>query len=105
MPLTQEQIKEYLDKNLFDELNLDEVSDEARFAILSKLADIVYIRFVNELTNLLSDDDNDALEVMLSKGAVDEFEKFLNEKVPNNQEILLNIIAEEKKNLLEAIRG
>lgn len=103
--LTQEQIKEYLGKNLFEELSLDGISDEARFAILSKLADIVYIRFVNELTSLLSEEDNDALEDMLNRRAADEFEEFLSKRVPNHQEILLNIIAEEKKNLLEAIRG
>ncbi len=104
MPLTPEEIKKYLEANLFDELQLDEISDEARFNILSKLADVIYIRFINELTNLLGDEDVDALEDMLARGASEEFEKFLNTKVPNNQEILLNIIAEEKKNLLEATK-
>lgn len=104
MPLTPEEIKKYLETNLFDELQLDEISDEARFNILAKLADVVYIRFINELTMLLSDEDNNVLEDILARGAAEEFEKFLNTKIPNNQEILLNIIAEEKKNLLEATK-
>jgi len=51
-------------------------------------------------------DDNDAplLEDMVARNAYDEFNKFIEEKVPNYNEILSEIIAEEKKRLIELSR-
>lgn len=99
--LTKDEIKRYLEINLLDDLKLDEVSDDAKFAVLAKLADVVYLRFINALTERLTDADTDTLEDMLERGAVNEFETFLSEKVPDYQEIFDQIVAEEKRNLLE----
>jgi hypothetical protein len=101
MPLTPNEIKEFLNKDLIKELELDEVSDEARIAILSKLADVVYLRFINKLAEILEDEDAMTLEDMINRQAADEFQKFIEEKVPNYNDILAEIIAEEKKILLE----
>lgn len=101
--LTKDEVKKYLEANLFDELKLDEIPDDAKFAVLAKLADVVYLRFVNSLTEKLTDEDTDKLEDMLARNSIDEFEKFLNERVPDHQEILAQIIAEEKKNILEVL--
>jgi hypothetical protein len=101
MSLTPNEIKEFLNKDLIKELELDEVSDEARIAILSKLADVVYLRFINKLAEILEDEDAMTLEDMINRQAADEFQKFIEEKVPNYNDILAEIIAEEKKILLE----
>jgi|GEM_PF-5287783 hypothetical protein len=101
MSLTPNEIKEFLNKDLIKELELDEVSEEARIAILSKLADVVYLRFINKLAEILEDEDAMTLEDMINRQAADEFQKFIEEKVPNYNDILAEIIAEEKKILLE----
>jgi vacuolar-type H+-ATPase subunit C/Vma6 len=102
MALTKEEVKKLLETDLLEELKLMEVSDDAKYAILGKLADVVYLRFVNQLTEALSDEDTEKLEDILDRGAADEFEALIAAKVPNYNEILSQIIAEEKSNLLAA---
>lgn len=101
--LTKDEIKKYLEINLFDELKLDEISDEAKFAVLAKLADVVYLRFINALTEKLSEEDTIQLEDILDRNDPKAFEALLNEKVGDHQEILAQIIAEEKKNLINIL--
>jgi len=104
MALTPEEIKEYLSKNLFDEIDLEGIPEESRYEILAKLADIVYLRFINKLTELLSDEDMDILEDLLQRGAADEFQQFIEKRIPNYNDILSEIIAEEKKLLIESTK-
>jgi len=104
MALTQEEIRDYLSKNLFDEINLENIPEESRYEILNKLADVVYLRFINKLTELLSDEDMDILEDLLQREAADEFQQFIEKRVPNYNDILSEIIAEEKKLLIESTK-
>ncbi|MGB9847662.1 MAG: hypothetical protein ACPLKV_00340 [Minisyncoccia bacterium] len=101
MSLSKEEIKEYLMKDVFEGLNLDEISEEAKFAILTKLADVVYLKFINRLAEAINEDEVETLEKFVRDNDVDGFQKFLEEKVPNYNDILSEIIAEEKKLLLE----
>lgn len=101
MLLSKEEIKEYLSKDIFEGLNLDDIPVESRLNLLSKLADVVYLRFVNKLAEIINDDDIEKLEEIIKQGDVDGFQKFLDEKIPNYNEILSEIIAEEKKLLLD----
>jgi len=104
MALTQKEIQDYLSKNLFDEIDLEVIPEESKYEILAKLADVVYLRFINKLTEILSDKDVDILESLLEREAADEFQKFIEERVPNYNDILSEIIAEEKKLLMESIK-
>jgi succinate dehydrogenase flavin-adding protein (antitoxin of CptAB toxin-antitoxin module) len=104
MALTQEEIRDYLSKNLFDEIDLENIPEESRYEILNKLADVVYLRFINKLTELLSDEDMDILENLLQREAADEFQQFIEKRVPNYNDILSEIIAEEKKLLIESTK-
>jgi hypothetical protein len=104
MALTQEEIRDYLSKNLFDEIDLENIPEESRYEILNKLADVVYLRFINKLTELLSDEDMDILEDLLQREAADEFQQFIEKRVPNYNDILSEIIAEEKKLLIESTK-
>jgi hypothetical protein len=101
MALSKEEIKKYLEADLFEELKLDNLPLETKAAILSKLADVVYLRMVNTLMGFLDEEDLPLLEDMMKRNAYDEFNKYIQEKVPNWEEILSEIIAEEKKRLIE----
>ncbi|MCX8015773.1 MAG: hypothetical protein N2692_00450 [Patescibacteria group bacterium] len=101
MPISKEEIKEYLSKDIFEGLNLDDIPMESRLALLAKLADVVYLRFINKLSEIIDDESIEKLEEIVKQGDVDGFQKFLDEKVPNYNEILSEIIAEEKKMLLD----
>lgn len=102
--LNKEEIKKYLETDLLNELNLSDLAYEDKLNILAKLADVVYFRFINFLAENISDEDSEILEKIISDGKEGEFENFINEKFPNNQEILAQIIAEEKKNLLDILK-
>jgi len=104
MALTKEEIKNYLSKDLFQEIDLSGIPEESRYEILAKLADVVYLRFINRLTELLSEEDADYLENLLENEQADEFQQFIEKRVPNYNDILSEIIAEEKKLLIESTK-
>jgi len=103
MNLSKEEIKKYLETDLFQESGLSNLSEESKMAILAKLADIVYLRFINELSVYFSDEEAEKLNQLVYENNVEEFAKMVESKVPNYNEILSNIIAEEKKALLEVL--
>ncbi len=102
--LNKEELKKYLEVDLLNELNLLDLPYEEKLKILAKLADVVYFRFITYLAENISDEDGERLEKILTEGKDIEFEQFINEKFPNQQEILAQIIAEEKKNLLDILK-
>lgn len=101
MNLSVEEIKKYLSADLFKELDLNEIPESLKMEILAKLAENVYLSFVNYLGEIFSEDDFEKLEGILARNASEEFEELVRERVPNYQEVLSEIIAEEKKRLLD----
>jgi len=102
--LTKEEIKEFLSKDLFEESFLGEIPDEARYELLSKFVDVIYLRFINKLTELLPEEVAERLENDLKEQNIDDFQSLVEEYVPNYNEVLEEIIAEEKKMLLEVLK-
>jgi len=83
---------------------LGEIPDEARYELLSKFVDVIYLRFINKLTELLPEEVAEKLEKDLKEQNIDDFQSLVEEYVPNYNEVLEEIIAEEKKMLLEVLK-
>jgi len=100
MALSKEEIKKYLEADLFQK-GLESLDLEARLALLAKLTDVVYLKFINALASRLSDEESEKLEEMAKNNDVEGFSQLIEQKVPDYNEILSEIIAQEKKGLLE----
>lgn len=87
---------------LMKELGLDKLPQDKQDALVIKMTEVVLKRmFVETMEKLNAADQEKLGEMMESKAAPEDIEKFLQEKIPNYDEILQGVITgfkEEMKN-------
>lgn len=99
-------VQKYLNANLFEELNLHLMSQEARNKFLDSFLSVIQMRIVRKLFEMLSEGQKDELE-KLTENDPDgsKLEEYLKANVPDFDTHAQTIIAEYKKELIDQYKS
>lgn len=102
MTMTKQIIKDYLTKDLFEELNLDNLSLEERIEFIEKFGQVIEEKVLNRIMIELPEDDQKTLDELMKKELEnsDLIKDFLDKKMPNLEQIAEEEIANYKKILI-----
>lgn len=78
-----------LQQNIIKELGLEKLPDERKLALLDKMSELIQKRVVSRLLQVLKGKDKEELEqIMAQKDLQEKLGQFLQEKVPDLEEIV-----------------
>jgi hypothetical protein len=100
-------IQKYLQMNLFEELGLQNVTQEQRIKFLESFLDVIQKRVMIRLLSEMSESDKDELETVTTNHPDDELALgvFIQKAVPNFQQIAEEEIAAYKKQLVDRMKA
>ena len=102
MPLLSLNLQKYLTANLFDELNLHLMSEEARNKFLDSFLSVIQMRIVRKLFQVLSEKQKDELEKLTENDTdCSKVGDYLTTHVKDFEALVHAVIAEYKKELIE----
>jgi hypothetical protein len=91
-----------IEKSLVEEMGLSGLPEEKQKKLIDKMFEVLLKRIFVETNLKLSEADRKTFGEMINKGtAPEEMEKFLQEKIPNFNEILKNILGNFKDEMLK----
>lgn len=88
-------------KDIISELHLENLSEDEQVEMISEMSDVVYEKIILRVLEKLSDEDSVALTNLLSAEKMDEATDFLNEKVPNFEQVIDEEITEFQEELIK----
>jgi galactose-1-phosphate uridylyltransferase len=94
--------KTQIEQGLIEEMGLSDLPEEKQQELVSKMFEVVLKRIYVEANERLSEENRKALDEMISKDVQpEEVEKFLQEKIPDYSEMINNILAGFKDEMLK----
>lgn len=97
---TQVQNESQVKNAIMKELDLEGLSEERQNEIIIKMGEVVLKKVFIQTVEKLSDEDQVQFEKMLDeKKEPEEVEKFLNEKIPDFEEMVGKIVLQLKEDL------
>ncbi len=99
------QKSDLLDKNIIVELGLQELSDERKIELLSKMSDLIQKRVLLKVIQSLSVADKEEFNRLLGKENDQETYRFLIAKVPNIEEITEEEVGKFKEEIIEHVKS
>ncbi len=95
-------VKNYLSKNIIEELGLENVPPKRMEEILLAFGEIIQGRINIRMLDELSDADKDEFDKLLgSKAKPEELDSFLKSKIPDLENLVSQVVAETKQELVE----
>lgn len=95
-------IKEYLEKNVLEELGLKNLSPDETEKLFVSLGEIIQGRINLRIIDELAEADKNAFYALLDQKQNDaEVTAFLQEKIPNLNDLVAQVIAESKQEIVE----
>lgn len=91
--------RELISKNIVTHLGLHHIAEPQRLKLLGEIADLLQKQIMVRLIEFLSDDDIRQFFHMLEHNEDKELSKFLDEKVPNLEEIIYQELGNIKRDL------
>jgi hypothetical protein len=83
-----EETNQKIQKDLFEELNIANIPDEEKGALLAHMLEVVQTRVILRISEMLSEEDMAKFNSMVEAEEDDaKIDDFLNEKVPNIDEL------------------
>ena len=107
MPATKIPIDKYLKANLFEEVGLMTLSPEERVSFLEGFGNVIQYRLTFRLMDELSEAQKDEFDATLAKDPQNPTAvvQFLNDKLPNFQQVVEEEIAKYKKELIDRFKA
>ena len=91
-----------IESSLIKEMGLGDLPEEKQQELVSKMFEVLLKRIYVEANEKLSEEDGNALDAMIEKNSQpEEVEKFLQEKIPDYSEMIKNILAGFKDEMLK----
>jgi hypothetical protein len=90
--------------NLIKELGLKQLSEKEQKELLEKMGKVVYERILIKVIKKLTDEEASKLTELLKEKKIEEFGKYLDEKVPNSASIMKEEVEKYRKEIIEAIK-
>jgi len=78
-----EEVKDKIEKDFFEVIGANDMSDEEKGALFAKMMEVVQGRTIIRLGEEMSEEDRAKLEELIGAGNDEEAEKFIYEKSPN----------------------
>ena len=95
-------ITDYLNINLIEALELQNLPQDQKEALATKMAQVAESRLLMAVYSRLSDDDAAELDELMDSGTSDaDLYAFLNKKIPDLNLLASEVLANLKKQLLE----
>jgi len=88
-------------KDIISELNLEHLPEEEQIEMISEMSDVVYEKIVLRVLEMMSDEDSVALTNLLSAEKFDEATIFINDKIPNFEQVMDEEITEFQEELIK----
>ncbi|MFA6252023.1 MAG: hypothetical protein WCX74_01330 [Candidatus Paceibacterota bacterium] len=88
-------------KDIIQELNLENLSEDEQVEMISEMSDVVYEKIILKILEKLSDEDSVVLTNLLSAEKFDEATDFINEKIPNFEEVMDEEITDFQDELIK----
>ena len=88
-------------KDIIQELNLGNLSEDEQVEMISEMSDVVYEKIILKVLEKLSDEDSVVLTNLLSAEKFDEATDFINEKIPNFEEVMDEEITDFQDELIK----
>lgn len=103
MAITQSQVSDYFQMDLFKELGMEDISSEEREMFLEKIGEVIQQRLLIRFMDELTEDQKTRMEAMLANPDNDftDIAQFLASEVANFQQITKEEVANYKKELID----
>ena len=92
-------VKNDAEKNIFELLGAEDISEEEKAALLTQMLDLIDTRVLDRVLEDLSEEERIELERISKEDNTEAFEKFIEEKVPNYEALYV----EEAKKLRQQL--
>ena len=95
-------LKQYLTKNILEELHLENLAPDAMEKLLDSMGAIIQGRVQLRIMDALSDEDKKEFYALLDTPKNDaEIDLFFKRRIPNLEELTATVIAESKQEIVE----
>lgn len=89
--------------NLIKELGLEKLPEKEQKELLEKMGKVVYEKILIKVIEKLTDDEASKLTELLEEKKIEEFGKYLDEKVPDSGSIIKEEVEKFREKMIEAV--
>ncbi|MCK9578677.1 hypothetical protein M0R01_04300 [bacterium] len=88
-------------KDIIRELNLEYLPEDEQVKMIEEMSDVVYEKIILKVLEKLTDEDSVALTNFLSQEKLEDATNFINERIPNFEEIIDDEITNFQEELIK----
>lgn len=95
--------KEIIEKNIIEELGLQDLPPETQINLLTQMTESVLKRITVQVLERLSDTERDEFAKLQEAGDADQVDEFLKTKIPNYEQMLKDEVGNFKEEMKSTV--